>query len=495
MPNAATKQQTPSADVVTQTSQQDPCAFETAQAAQAVPQKSMQKTLAAHSVPKALADVPVKNQILVEYAYKVLMREPHQGAPNAWQHANTRMQELFGVGLAAVEKDRAALTKIHLTPQNGHIVEQLLHAKRQGNEPRVETSSTSHEKNVVTGSDIINTLYRHANALYNQYGENAAKMIGAKKNTPDELVERLADLTNLEEKTGRSIWRLAEKKNRQEVFQAGTFDEKQLVQEINRVLGAHADRQRAHSQTPVRQTPQHRGSDGKEVVNVQPSRDGLSSRRTERVEPQTAPTVSGKQIVALYDRTADELQRILGKNAAAFVGATSNSDRDLTAAIAKKLHFREYTGVEMGEMGRYSRSRFDVSKYRVADQERALTKLVDEALELRNSIAASPEARVAWIEPKIRGNWIFNSKSADALSAGSDGQLVKEASARQVSVLGIPVYERVDGEPGVDGKYGVQRRIFGVRVRNQGQETGDMATVDHAVRRGLRISLGKPRLN
>ena len=62
-------------------------------------------------------------------------------------------------------------------------------------------------------------------------------------------------------------------------------------------------------------------------------------------------------------------------------------------------------------------------------------------------------------------------------------------------MLGIPVYERVDGEPGMDGKYGTQRRIFGVRVRNQGQETGDMSTVDHAVRRGLRISLGKPRLN
>lgn len=489
MPNAAAKTSTQPANAEITNSPAATTA-QLATAANPVSPKATAREIAA----KALTDVPVKNQDLVNYAYKVLMRESHQRS-NAWEHANARMQQLFGVGLADVEKNREAQTKIHLTKENGHRVEQILQSGKPANEPKAETSSAPKVKNGVTGDEIINTLYRHANALYSQYGDNAAKMIGAKKNNPDEIVERLADLANLEKKTGFSIWKLTEKQNREQVFRAGTFDDKQLVQEINKVLKEHTSQQRAHTQAPVSKTPRHTDRDGKEVVNVQPSHGGLFSRRSERVEPQTAPSVSGRQIVAMYDRTADELQRVLGKNAAAFVGAKSNSDSDLTAAIAKKLHFRESNGVEIGDMGKYSHARFDVSKYRVADQERALAKLVDEARDLRKTIAAAPESRVAWLEPKISGNWIFNVKSAEADSLSADGRLVKEASARQVSLVGIPVYERVDGEPGTDGKYGSQKRIFGIRVSNKGQETGDMATVDHAVRHGLRISLGKPRLN
>jgi len=475
--------------------EQEWCAAEYAYApSEKTSRSEVQKQISEGAVLKALDSVPVKNQELVTYAYKVLMREPHPQNTNAWEHANARMQQLFGVGLADVETHRGAETKVKLNAANARIVEErFLHSRQSGGgkstSDKAHASSSAPEmKPGVKGDDIVETLYRHANALHNQYGDNAARMIGAKNNTPDEIVERLSELAKIKEKTGHSVWDIAAK-HRGDVFKQDAFNDKELVAAINTQIGATLHKTQTQ---PARHS--HSDGDGKAVYDVQPRR-GLFSRRESPAEtpaPSAAPSVTGKEIVKLYERTADELQRVLGKNAAAFVGAKSNRDSDLMAAIAEKVHFKQFNGVELDGMGKYSRSHFDVQKYRVGEQEQALTKLVDAALKQRDAVRAAPEARIATIDPRISGNALFNTKSADVYSMGPNGQRVKEASAHQVSVLGVPLYERVDGEPGTDQKYGSQFRVLGMRVRNQGQETGDMLTADQAVRHGLKIGFRRP---
>jgi hypothetical protein len=80
----------------------------------------MRSEIAARAVPNALHEVPIKNQAIVNYAYKVL------GADSNYNFARQEVMNRFGVDLAKPESDRQGVSSIKLTKENGAQVQVLL---------------------------------------------------------------------------------------------------------------------------------------------------------------------------------------------------------------------------------------------------------------------------------------------------------------------------------------------------------------------------------
>lgn len=75
---------------------------------------------------RALTDVPIKNQALVNYAYKVL------GAERSYTEARQELQKRFGVDLAQIETERQGTSTIKLTKENGKEMQDLLIGRFKG---------------------------------------------------------------------------------------------------------------------------------------------------------------------------------------------------------------------------------------------------------------------------------------------------------------------------------------------------------------------------
>jgi hypothetical protein len=82
---------------------------------------------------RALTDVPIKNQALVNYAYKVL------GAERSYNEARQQLRERFGVDLAQIETDRQGTSAIKLTKENGKEVQDVLISRFKGHTPAQQT--------------------------------------------------------------------------------------------------------------------------------------------------------------------------------------------------------------------------------------------------------------------------------------------------------------------------------------------------------------------
>ena len=72
----------------------------------------VRSTIAASAVPSALNEVPIKNQAIINYAYKAL------GADSNYNFARQEVMKRFGVDLAQAESDRQGVSSIKLTKEN-----------------------------------------------------------------------------------------------------------------------------------------------------------------------------------------------------------------------------------------------------------------------------------------------------------------------------------------------------------------------------------------
>lgn len=86
----------------------------------------VQKSVMANAAPSALTDVPIKNQAIVNYAYKVL------GADSSYNEASKEVMKRFGVDLAKAESDRQGVSSIKLTKENGTVVQNDLLGRFKG---------------------------------------------------------------------------------------------------------------------------------------------------------------------------------------------------------------------------------------------------------------------------------------------------------------------------------------------------------------------------
>jgi hypothetical protein len=86
----------------------------------------MRKSIAANAVPSALNEVPIKNQAIINYAYKAL------GADSNYNFARQEVMKRFGVDLGQAESDRQGVSSIKLTKENGTQVQNDLIGRFKG---------------------------------------------------------------------------------------------------------------------------------------------------------------------------------------------------------------------------------------------------------------------------------------------------------------------------------------------------------------------------
>jgi hypothetical protein len=86
----------------------------------------VRSTIAASAVPSALNEVPIKNQAIINYAYKAL------GADSNYNFARQEVMKRFGVDLGQAESDRQGVSSIKLTKENGTQVQNDLIGRFKG---------------------------------------------------------------------------------------------------------------------------------------------------------------------------------------------------------------------------------------------------------------------------------------------------------------------------------------------------------------------------
>ena len=217
----------------------------------------------------------IKNQDLVNYAYLVLMKEKGHTAPNAYEHAAAKLEKMFGVKLNEIERidARQASSQIRITDANREIL-----ASRFG-VGAAKPEAPAQAPDTITGQKMINDLYARAKEIQHEYGANAARLIGARSNDRDAIVNRLAEIAAIKEVTGHTIWEIANS-HRTEAFPAATLDRATLGKELASVISAnHAALSRSREDDrakPHSREQQHRES-GK---------------------PEQEPTLRGKEYIA-----------------------------------------------------------------------------------------------------------------------------------------------------------------------------------------------------
>jgi len=177
---------------------------------------------AAAVLPDPEKTVHVRNQDLVNYAYLVVMKEKDINASSAYQHAAHRMKELFGVSLRDIlqQDARQNRTEIKITEANAAIVHSRFVRESQPTNSSAQPTPSTVE---VSGDTIVKSLYASAHKLHNRLGSDAARAIGAKNNSPDALVHRLAEIAEIKKHTGHTVWGIA-LSHRQENFSSASLD-------------------------------------------------------------------------------------------------------------------------------------------------------------------------------------------------------------------------------------------------------------------------------
>jgi hypothetical protein len=94
----------------------------------------MRSAIAANAVPSALGEVPIKNQAIINYAYKAL------GADTNYNYARQEVMKQFGVDLAKAESDRHGVSSIKLTKENGTQVQNDLLGRFKGSSGSIEAT-------------------------------------------------------------------------------------------------------------------------------------------------------------------------------------------------------------------------------------------------------------------------------------------------------------------------------------------------------------------
>lgn len=179
----------------------------------------------------------VKNQDLVNYAYLVLMKEKGHTAPNAYEHAAAKLEKMFGVKLNEIERmdARQASSQIRITDANREILASRFGVGAAKQEAPAKAPDT------ITGQKMINDLYARAKEIQHEYGANAARLVGARSNDRDAIVNRLAEIAGVKEATGHSIWEIANS-HRTDAFPAAALDRAKFGKELASVISAnHAE--------------------------------------------------------------------------------------------------------------------------------------------------------------------------------------------------------------------------------------------------------------
>lgn len=323
-----------------------PCAAESQHVAMSssVSRAEVQKNVCNHAVPKALGDVPIKNQALVNYAYKVL------GAETSYNQARQEMQKMFGVDLAALERSPKSVSTIKVTPDNANAIQQSLIERWKGYAGPVyaQPSSTEPASTISKGIPV--------EAVPNQKLINYAYNVLKVETRGIEAERQFKAMFGVELDT-----LLADRKGVSHVeIKSGPRGNEAVLGEILHSTGSH----------------------------------GMTTDvRSGAALAQQNPAVTGREIARLYEKTADALIDALGGGragrsaAAAFLGTKGNSDRDLEEAIAQKVGARyiahHYDPASL--KGAYQNSQFGVEAYRIDSMTKDLQTLVRSAVTQRDS--------------------------------------------------------------------------------------------------------------
>jgi hypothetical protein len=256
--------------------------------------------VAATPSPDVRTTIHVRNQDLVNYAYLVVMKEKDITAGSPYQHAADRMKELFGVSLRDIlQKDaRENRTEIKITEANASIIQKRFARSEQ------TASSVSQPAPViaeVSGDKIINALYASAHKLQNRLGSDAARSIGAKDNSEDALVHRLAEIAEIKKHTGHTVWDIA-LSHRTKSFSADVLESPALLKAVN-AAGSHravkgegtANHDRSRQHDTSRQT-EAAGTHGRE-----------DSSKKESFHASTTVKPGGYFVKPIQDRLVNEL--------------------------------------------------------------------------------------------------------------------------------------------------------------------------------------------
>jgi len=167
-----------------------------------------------------------------------------------------------------------------------------------------------------------------------------------------------------------------------------------------------------------------------------------STQHDSRSVHKDIPVVTGGQIVDLYRRTARELTSVLGDSAKDFLKAKSNKSDDILVAVASKVDFKAYNGVDIGSMKPYMRSEFGVGEYRVAQQEEKLTRLVDAAMKYRQNLELSErEAKRAQQAEETRKAVALNEKIQEMREQSYEATTTVLPGGRMVKKLQDTIYD------------------------------------------------------
>ena len=231
----------------------------------------------------------LKNQDLVNYAYLVLMKEKGHTAPNAYEHAAAKLEKMFGVKLNEIERmdARQASSQIRITDVNREIL-----ASRFG-VGAAKPEAPAQAPDTITGQKMINDLYARAKEIQHEYGANAGRLVGARSNDRDAIVNRLAEIAGIKEETGHTIWEIANS-HRTDAFSSATLDRANFGKELASVISAnHAalsrsrEEERARSRDDDRAKPRSREQHNREVAKPEQERtlQGKEYNATTVIEP------------------------------------------------------------------------------------------------------------------------------------------------------------------------------------------------------------------
>ncbi len=295
---------------------------------------------------RALTDVPIKNQALVNYAYKVL------GAESSYTAARQELQKRFGVDLAQIETERPGTSAIKLTKENGKEVQDVLIGRFKGYiaQPQAQAAPAQPSSEIpralpveeISNQKLINYAYKVLKV--EQRGLVAEKELKTQFGVDlDSLIANRDGVSYVTRKPGPGGNESA----------------------VRAVLNASGERAQG-------ETTRH-------------AEGNTSGQRSQTSHTQT---VTGKEIARLYERTADALIDQLGGGragrtaAAAFLGAQGTSERAIENAIAQKVgpHYIK-DGYDPASLnGKYRNSQFDTGAYRIDAMTQELQKLVTDGV-------------------------------------------------------------------------------------------------------------------
>jgi hypothetical protein len=150
------------------------------------------------------------------------------------------MKELFGVSLRDIEQRdaRERQTEVKITKDNDSVIQARFARADQEADPVSQRAPAVAE---VRGDKIVNSLYAGAQKLQSRLGSDAARSIGAKDNSEDALVHRLAEIAEIKKHTGYTVWEIA-LSHRKESFPASALESPALLKAVNSTVSHRVTR-------------------------------------------------------------------------------------------------------------------------------------------------------------------------------------------------------------------------------------------------------------